>query len=233
MVTKKKGKQPTGRSSENASERKAWASESAVSFVASAVSDANTIAIQCIDTMLMEMYRVFAWLVDNGFDREQFAVLMNCFAQLKWCLLEVGPSRTIQAVEALHGFWLHDGAVAHEQYFMAAGLEELAKECFRVIQDAIAMSTILFPEIYQHIIDMGVEVRLMSRLHHAHFIMKRYLRDVGEKLLQMSEVPINCVEKKAAALVSKKAAAALPVHPHQRAQDWLEEATSGLMRELA
>jgi hypothetical protein len=224
MPSKKDGNHP----SKNSLERKAWASESAVSFVTGAVMEANTIAVQCIERMLMEMYLVVAWLEENGFDREQFAVSTHCFAQLKYCLSEVGPCTTINAVEALHGFWLHGGA--HEQYwpqyFMAAGLEELAKECFRVIQDAIAMRTILFPETFQQIIDMGIGVDLMSKLRHAHFIAKRHVGGVGERLSQMGELPANSVTKKA--MQKTAVAQALAVHTYPRAKDWLAQATARL-----
>jgi hypothetical protein len=235
MPSRKNKKPPSGKSLENAAERKAWASESAVSFVTGAVMDANTIAVQCIERMLMEMYLVFSWLVENGYSRDRFAMSTHGFAQLKYCLSAVTPSQTIAAVEALHGFWLHDGALTHD--FMAAGLQDVAKEVFRTVYDAIAMSTILFPETYQHIFDMGIEVELLSRLQHAHFIAKRYLCGVGEVLAQMGEVPVNCVTKKQLKKADEATARARDCadqatargRKSSRAKDWLDEATLALL----
>jgi hypothetical protein len=197
MPSKKGKNPPSGKSLENAAERKASATESAINFVTAAVMDANTIAVQCIERMLMDMYLVFTWLCENGYCRDQFAMFAHGFGQLKYCLSAVTPNQTIAAVEALRGFWTSPNqTIAAVEYFMAAGLQDVAKETFRTVLDAIAMSTILFPETYQIIIDMDIEVDLLSRLQHAHFIAKRYLCGVGEVLAEMGEVPVNCVTKK-------------------------------------
>jgi hypothetical protein len=209
---------------DNAAERKAQAAQSALGLVANIVGDVNVEAILLIERMLMELYLVFAWLDELGFDRNQFAVLTYAFQQIKYFLTEVGPLATINAVEALHSFWLHNKAFpdgpSHEQYFKTAGLDALAKECFRTMQDAIAMSTIFYPETYQQILGMGLDPVLMSKLQHSHFIKKRYLRDVAEKLLQLCELPANALTKRSSAYAAagetaaeiKKAAAEAPGH---------------------
>lgn len=195
---------------DNAAERKAQAAQSALGLVANCTGDVNVEAILLIDRMLMELYLVFAWLDESGFDRNQFAVLTNALTQIKYFLTEVGPLATINAVEALHSIWVHNKAFpdgpSHEQYFNAAGLDALAKECFRTVQDAIAMSTIFYPETYQQILDMGLDTMLRSKLKHSHFIQKRYLRDVAEKVLQLCELPTNALAKRSSAC--KKTAAA-------------------------
>jgi hypothetical protein len=135
---------PTGNKGANAAERKAEAAQSALGIVAKNISAANADAILLIDRMLCELYMIHEWLEEFGFDSNQFVVLTDAFQQIKYFLTEVGPLATISAVEALHRFWLHNKAfpegLSHEQYFTAAGLEALAKECFRTVQDAIAMS---------------------------------------------------------------------------------------------
>jgi hypothetical protein len=74
--------------------------------------------------------------------------------------------------------------VEHEQYFNAAGIGELFKTTLIVIQDAIAMSMIRDgPEIFQRVMGMDIDLDTKSRLKHSYFIMKRYLRDVGQHLL--------------------------------------------------
>ena len=191
---------PTGNAEGNAAERKALAVQSANEVVAKNASAASDDAILLIERMLGELYMIYPWLEDSGFDSNQFAVVTDAFQQIKYFLTEVGPLATISAVEALHRFWLHDKAfpegLSHEQYFKAAGLEALAKECFRTMQDAIAMSTIFYPEVYQQILDMGLDFSLMSKLSHAHHIMKRYLRCMAEHLLLLSEAPPNLVAKR-------------------------------------
>jgi hypothetical protein len=252
MPSKKGKNPPSGKGLENAAERKAWASESAISFVSAAVMDANTIAVQCIERMLMEMYLVFSWLSENGYSQDQFAMFAAGFGQLKYSLSAVTPDQTIAAVEALRGFWTSPNqTIAAVDFFMAAGLQDVAQETFRTVLDAIAMSTILFPETYQIIIDMGIEVDLQSRLQHAHFIAKRYLCGVGEVLAEMGEVPVNCVTKKQLkkadeatarakvcadeATARADEATALTRRPLARgrkssaAKDWLDEATLALL----
>jgi hypothetical protein len=188
-----KRNEQTGNAEANAAERKALAVQSANEVVAKNVDAASEDTILLIDRMLYELYTMYAWLEDSGFDNNQFVVVTAAFEQIKCFLMEVGPLATISAVEALHRFWLHDKAfpegLSHEQYFAAAGLEEVAKECFRTMQDAIAMSTIFYPEVYQQILDMGLDPSLMSRLSHSHHIMKRYLRYMAEHLLLLSEAP--------------------------------------------
>ena len=204
---------PTGNAEGNAAERKALAVQSANEVVAKNVSAASDDAILLIERMLGELYMIYPWLEDSGFDSNQFAVVTDAFQQIKYFLTEVGPLATISAVEALHRFWLHDKAfpegLSHEQYFKAAGLEALAKECFRTVQDAIAMSTIFYPEVYQQILDMGLDFSLMSKLSHAHHIMKRYLRCMAEHLLLLSEAPPN--------LVAKRMAKAFEYHAEKKA----------------
>ena len=191
---------PTGNAEGNAAERKALAVQSANEVVAKNVSAASDDAILLIERMLGELYMIYPWLEASGFDSNQFAVVTDAFQEIKYFLTEVGPLATISAVEALHRFWLHDKAfpqgLSHEQYFKAVGLEALAKECFRTMQDAIAMSTIFYPEVYQQILDMGLDFSLMSKLSHAHHIMKRYLRFMAEHLLLLSEAPPNLVAKR-------------------------------------
>jgi hypothetical protein len=193
--TGKKNKPPTGNADATAAERQAEAVQSANEVVAKNVSAASDDAILLIERMLCELYMIYAWLEDSGFDSNQFVVVTAAFQQIKYFLTEMGPLATISAVEALHRFWLHDKAfpegLSHEQYFAAAGLEALSKECFRTMQDAIAMSTIFYPEVYQQILDMGLDLLLMSRLSHSHHIMKRYLRCMAEHLLLLSEAPPN------------------------------------------
>ena len=197
---------PTGNAEGNAAERKALAVQSANEVVAKNASAASDDAILLIERMLGELCMLYPWLEESGFDSNQFAVVTDAFQQIKYFLTEVGPLATISAVEALHRFWLHDKAfpegLSHEQYFTAAGLEALAKECFRTMQDAIAMSTIFYPEVYQQILDMGLDYSLMSRLSHSHHIMKRYLRCMAQHLLLLSEAPPTVVAKR-----NKKAAA--------------------------
>jgi hypothetical protein len=191
---------PTGNAEGNAAERKALAVQSANEVVAKNASAASDDAILLIDRMLCELYMIYAWLEESGFDSNQFVVVTAAFQQIKYFLTEGGPLATISAVEALHRFWLHDKAfpegLSHEQYFTAAGLEALAKECFRTMQDAIAMSTIFYPEVYQQILDMGLDYSLMSRLSQSHHIMKRYLRCMAQHLLLLSEAPPTVVAKK-------------------------------------
>jgi hypothetical protein len=198
MTKKRTGKTnrpPTGNADATAAERQAEAVQSANEVVAKNVSAASDDAILLIERMLCELYMSYAWLEDSGFDSNQFVVVTAAFQQIKYFLTEMGPLATISAVEALHRFWLHDKAfpegLSHEQYFAAAGLEALSKECFRTMQDAIAMSTIFYPEVYQQILDMGLDLRLMSRLSHSHHIMKRYLQCMAEHLLLLSEAPPN------------------------------------------
>jgi hypothetical protein len=190
----------TGQSIANAAERQAQAAQSAIGFVANTVTDANAAAILLIDNMLIELYLVFAWLEEFGYDINQFAVLTNAFHLIKYSLAEVGPLATINAVEALHGFWLHNKAFpdgpSHEKCFKDAGLEALSKECFRTVQDAIAMSMIFYPDTYQEILGMDLDIAMMSRLQHSYFIQKRYLRGVGEKLLLLGELPSNAIGKR-------------------------------------
>lgn len=197
---KKTKSAPTGNAGANAAERQAQAVQSANEVVAKNVSAASDDAILLIERMLCELYMIYAWLEDSGFDSNQFFVVTTAFQEIKYFLTEVGPLATISAVEALHRFWLHDKAfpegLTHDQYFTAAGLEALAKECFRTMQDAIAMSTIFYPEVYQQILDMGLDLSLMSRLSHSHHIMKRYLRCMAEHLLLLSEAPPTVVIKK-------------------------------------
>jgi hypothetical protein len=198
--TGKKTKPPTGNADANAAERQALAVQSANEVLAKNVLAACDDAILLIERMLCELYMIYAWLEDSGFDSNQFVVVTAAFQQIKYFLTEVGPLATISAVEALHRFWLHDKAfpegLSHEQYFTAAGLGALAKECFRTMQDAIAMSTIFYPEVYQQILDMGLCLSLMSRLSHSHHIMKRYLRCMAEHLLLLSEAPPTVVTKR-------------------------------------
>ncbi len=206
---------PTCNAEANAAERKALAVQSANEVVAKNASAASDDAILLIERMLGELCMLYPWLEDSGFDSNQFAVVTDAFQQIKYFLTEVGPLATISAVEALHRFWLHDKAfpegLSHEQYFKAAGLEALAKECFRTMQDAIAMNTIFYPEVYQQLFDLGLDFSLMGRLSHAHHFMKRCLRCMAEHLLLLSEAPPNLVAKrmaKAAEYHAEKKAAA-------------------------
>jgi hypothetical protein len=53
-----------------------------------------------VERMLCELYMIYAWLEDSGFDSNQFVVVTAAFQQIKYFLTEVGPLATISAVEA-------------------------------------------------------------------------------------------------------------------------------------
>mgnify|MGYP000503274902 CR=1 FL=1 len=100
----------------------------------------------------------------------------RCVKHMKYCMRLTG-TLAICAAEAL-------AKCTHERYFDAAGCGELFRDCIRVIQDAIAFNMIRDgPEIFQRVMEMDIDVNMRSRLKHSYYIMKRYLRDVGQHLL--------------------------------------------------
>jgi hypothetical protein len=197
MGSKKNKHHPTPKSTTNALQRKADAWKGAQDFATSSFEDVIACAVNSIDTLLMQLSIFAPCLHALGFSNEHLAVSTHCFQRIKYCLGLQGPEAAT-AAEALNAFWKQDAfpdELTHMQYFIAAGLEDLCKDCLRTIQDAIAMSMILHPETFQHVMDdMGISIDCKSKLQHSYFIMKRYLRDVGQHLLSLGGARELCVE---------------------------------------
>jgi hypothetical protein len=185
---KKKSGNPSAKRDAIQAERKARAAESAVGFTSGTCDDVQADAIRCIDELLMQLSLVFPCLQSMGFGSDHLAVSTHCFQHIKYCLGLLGSSAS-NVAEALGEFWRQDAFpdnLTHKQYLEAAGLQELCKDCLRTIQDAVAMKMLLYPESFQVVMDMEIHFNLKEKLVHAHFIMKRYVRDVAQHLLDMS-----------------------------------------------
>jgi hypothetical protein len=173
---KGKSQHPTAASVANHAERKARALESAVGYIADILDDVNAVATGIIDNMMNH-------LVFIGCGEEHLGVWQH----IKYCLALEGPSATSSA-KALSEVWrptAFPDQLTHEGYLRAAGLEEQCKDCIRTIQDAIAMNMILYPDTFQLVMDLGMEVAVTSKLRHAYLIMKRHIADVGAHLISI------------------------------------------------
>jgi hypothetical protein len=179
MPHKKNKHCPTSKAAVNSAERKAAAQQSADGIVDSTGVDVQVVAIECIDEMLAEMSVLLSPLQTMGMlepIKEHIAAFAG-LQHIQYCLRLTGPL-AIVVTEALD-------KCTHEQYFHNAGLGALYKNCLRVIQDFIAMCMIRDPETFDKVMDMSIEINTRSKLRHSHFIMKRYLRDVGQHLLRI------------------------------------------------
>jgi hypothetical protein len=194
MAKKKKNNSATGffKSATNAAARKARASVSAVGFVSSTCEDVQADAIESIDQLwlAMQMWLSLAfaneqWHMQQSMD--QLSLSMQRLESIQVCLGLQGSS-AVNTVEALERFWLLFPNLKYEEFFRSVGLDEQCKDCFRTIQDAVAMKMILYPETFQIVMDMPIQPNLRSKLKHSYFIMKRYIRDVAQNLLSMSSV---------------------------------------------
>jgi hypothetical protein len=181
MAKKKQKSGASMKSASNAAERKARAWESASGFVGGSFKNAQVIAVQMIDEMLQVMAVILPGLVVVGIQAivNEHLSSERCLKHLKYNLRVTG---TLASCAAVALDQLRQGE--HERYFNAAGIGELFRESLKVIQDAIALSMIRDgPEIFQRVMDMDIDLNTRSRLKHSYYIMKRYLRDVGQHLL--------------------------------------------------
>jgi hypothetical protein len=170
-----------------AAERKGRARERSMSFVADEFEEFTEFAIQCISDMLRQLHKCWPGLMCHvyGDGHRQFAT--EGFEQLKFCLGLPGRSAVISGAHALNAVWtqaLVCGCTL-QQYCVDAGLSNQFKHCLRTFQDAIAMGMILDPDAFQEMNELPIAVNTRSRLRQSYFMMQRYLRDVGQHLLEM------------------------------------------------
>jgi hypothetical protein len=191
-MTKKKKGSATGssKSATNAAARKARAAVSAVGFVSSTCEDVQADAIESIDQLWLAMHMLLSLAWENPQmhmqqSMDQLSLSMQGLESIKICLGLEGSS-AVNTVQALERFLVLFPNLKYEEFFRSVGLDEQCKDCFRAVQDAVAMKMILFPETFQIVMDMPIHPNLCSKLKHSHCIMKRYVRDVAQILLNMS-----------------------------------------------
>jgi hypothetical protein len=195
MAKKKSARfNPSSKASANASARLGQAKHSAIDFVGGILMDVQEVAKECIDELLVQMNVVYSSLsMGNSECISEHQLPAEALRHTGYCLRLTGCMATI-AAEAFDKC----NNPMFEKYWQDIGLELEFQNCRRVIQDAIAVEMIQHPESFEMVMDMNTTLDTRSKLRHAYFIMKRYLRDVGQHLLNMGQPPENLLDRKAA-----------------------------------
>jgi hypothetical protein len=164
----------------------------AVRIIEETFEDLKVHATDSINELLVECTANFEWAVMKGHSSDHFHRAVQGFRHLQLCLNSLGYLAPT-AAEALDHIWFElsvDGCVGHAAFFKDCGLEASFIDCMHVVNDTIAISMIRDRTLQQVMEMEGIDHDTKSKLRHSYFIMKRFLRDVGQHLLEFAaELP--------------------------------------------
>jgi hypothetical protein len=193
MAPKAKAHVVSAQALANAAERSDRARRHAQTFVAQAYEDSKNMAKAMINELLVQLLGGVEFAMMAGHSIDHVQALRDCFQHIAYSLDLVGAGVAAIAAEALDVLSTEtcaDGCTGHVAFVRQAGLEALFTNCVRTIQDAIGMCMIRDGDMRRVMDHEGISLNTKSRLRNAFFIQKRYLRDVGNHMMEFgAEVP--------------------------------------------